>query len=95
MRTLLAALAVTAPFAVAPPAVLGPPAPVAPSATAASLETGDVIVRYRPDADAGERSDARADAGVRRDEALPLARAEVVEPSAGVADARRTTSGSA
>jgi len=78
VRTLLAALAVAAPFAVAPPAAVGPPLPAAPA------DTGDLIVRYAPGADAAQRADARRDAGVQRDESLPLARAEVVEPVAGV-----------
>ena len=58
----------------------------APAAAAAA--EGDVLVRYRAGTDAGERADARAAADVRREEGLPLARTEVVDPEAGVSTAR-------
>ncbi len=44
----------------------------------------DVIVRYRPGADAADRAEARRGADVRRRETLPLAGLEVVDPPAGV-----------
>jgi subtilisin family serine protease len=49
----------------------------------ASADPGQVIVRYAAGTDAAERADARADANVVRDEALPLPRTEVVTPEAG------------
>ena len=56
---------------------------------AASAADGQVIVKYASGADAQDRADARDDAGVVRDEALPLPSTELVTPEAGtsVADA--------
>ena len=49
----------------------------------ASAEVGQIIVKYAAGADAQERSEARADADVVRDEALALPRTELVTPEAG------------
>src|SRR5215212_155166 len=57
-------------------AALSAPA-VAPAAE------GQIIVRYEPGTDAGERSAARSDADVVRDEALGLAATELVTPDPG------------
>ena len=56
---------------------------------AASAADGQVIVKYASGADAQDRADARDDAGVVRDEALPLPSTELVTPEAGasIADA--------
>jgi len=54
-------------------------APAPPPAPA-----GDILVRYRPEVDAAQRTAVRRDADVRREEGLPLPRAEVVEPEEGV-----------
>ena len=55
---------------------------VAPAAAQAG--PGDVLVTYKDGTTAAERVDAREDAGVRHEEALPTARtAEVVDPVAG------------
>jgi subtilisin family serine protease len=56
-------------------------------AGAAPAPAQDVIVRYRPGADATDRADARQGADVRRREGLPLAGLEVVDPPAGVSAA--------
>ena len=50
---------------------------------AASASGHEVIVRFAPGADAGERSDARQDADVDRSEALPISGMEVVDPQPG------------
>ena len=69
---------VLAAFAALPAqAVAQSPQPLAPT-------TEKVIVRYAPGVDGGERADARERADVRRDEALPVARTELVVPEAGV-----------
>jgi subtilisin family serine protease len=47
---------------------------------AAPAAEGQIIVRYEPGADARDRSEARGAADVVRDEALPLARTELVTP---------------
>jgi len=49
----------------------------------ASADEGQIIVKYTTGADAQERSEARADADVVRDQALALPRTEVVTPEAG------------
>jgi subtilisin family serine protease len=56
---------------------------------AASAAEGQIIVKYASGADAQDRADARDDAGVVRDETLPLPSTELVTPEAGtsVADA--------
>jgi subtilisin family serine protease len=56
---------------------------------AASAAEGQIIVKYASGADAQDRADARDDASVVRDEALPLPSTELVTPEAGtsVADA--------
>jgi thermitase len=54
----------------------------APAAAVAG--EGDVIVRYRAAADARERGEARGDAGVRREQVLPVANLELVDPESGV-----------
>jgi subtilisin family serine protease len=51
--------------------------------TAASAAEGQIIVKYAAGADSAERADARADADVVRDEALPLPRTELVTPEGG------------
>ena len=47
---------------------------------AASAAEGQIIVKYASSADAQDRADARDDAGVVRDEALPLPSTELVTP---------------
>jgi subtilisin family serine protease len=56
---------------------------------AASAAEGQIIVKYASGADAQDRADVREDAGVVRDETLPLPSTELVTPEAGtsVADA--------
>jgi subtilisin family serine protease len=51
---------------------------------AAPAPAQDVIVRFRPGADASERAGVRRDAGVRRESGLPVAGMELVDPAAGV-----------
>src|SRR5919206_29044 len=53
----------------------------APAASRA--DAGDVIVRFAPGTDAGDRADARQDADVTRQDTLPLPRTEVVDPKPG------------
>jgi len=45
---------------------------------------GDVIVRFKSTADAGERGDARSRSDVRREQVLPVANLELVDPEPGV-----------
>jgi subtilisin family serine protease len=54
----------------------------APAAASAAAE-GGIIVKYAAGADAGDRADARADAGVVVAGALPLDRTQLVRPEAG------------
>ena len=61
---------------------------LATPAAAAFAGEGDVIVRYRAAADAAERGDARSAADVRREEVLPVANLELVDPEAGVSAAQ-------
>jgi large repetitive protein len=49
----------------------------------AAADEGQIIVKYATGADAQERSEARADADVVRDQALALPRTELVTPEAG------------
>ena len=69
MRRIASALVLAAALA-APAPALGDP--------------GDVLVRYRSSADAGDRADARRDADVRREAGLPVSGLEVVDPEPGV-----------
>ncbi len=55
---------------------------VAPAPAPAPAD--DIIVRYRPGVEGAQRRDVRQDADVRREQGLPLARTEVVEPEEGV-----------
>jgi large repetitive protein len=50
---------------------------------AASAAEGDIIVKYTTGADAQDRADARADAGVVRDQGVALPATEVVTPREG------------
>src|SRR6476659_2735311 len=50
---------------------------------AASAAEGQIIVKYASSADAQDRADARDDAGVVRDETLPLPSTELVTPQGG------------
>ena len=49
----------------------------------ASADEGQIIVKYASGADAQDRADAREDAGVVRDQALPVPSTELVTPDAG------------
>ena len=54
------------------------------SAPPALADRGDVLVRFRATADAGDRGDARRAAKVRREHGLPVAGLELADPEPGV-----------
>src|SRR5215210_3792969 len=70
-------------FSLALPAAFAAVVAALSAPAVASAAEGQIIVRYEPGADAQARAAARTDADVLRDEALPLARTELVTPEPG------------
>jgi thermitase len=58
------------------------------AAPSAHAGVGDVLVRFKPDASASERSQARRAADVHREQLLPVAGLELVDPDRGVSAER-------
>lgn len=59
-------------------------AALAAALSAAPAAEAKLLVRYKPDASAGERAAARRDAGVRREQGFAVAELEAVAPERGV-----------